>query len=177
MSIVLVGSTSGSVTLQEPAVSGSTVLTLPAVTGNVLTDTSPKTGNVIQVVQGTLSSNFSSSSNVFTAIGATLSITPSSSSSRILLIASVGTVVNASNFVDMSIFRNSTNLAGQFGFLSTYSSAVDLTACQNFSHIDSPATTSAISYSIRMRSQSSITYSVVGGTGQSCTLIAMEIAG
>jgi hypothetical protein len=35
MSIVLVGGTSGSVTLQEPAVAGSTVLSLPATTGTV----------------------------------------------------------------------------------------------------------------------------------------------
>jgi hypothetical protein len=37
MSIVLQGSTSGSVTLQEPAVAGTTVLTLPAVSGTVIT--------------------------------------------------------------------------------------------------------------------------------------------
>jgi len=35
MSIVLVGSTSGSVTLQEPAVAGTTVLSLPATTGTL----------------------------------------------------------------------------------------------------------------------------------------------
>jgi len=35
MSIVLQGSTSGSVTLQEPAVAGTTVLTLPATSGTV----------------------------------------------------------------------------------------------------------------------------------------------
>jgi hypothetical protein len=35
MSLVLMGSTSGSVTLQEPAVAGSTVLNLPATTGTV----------------------------------------------------------------------------------------------------------------------------------------------
>ena len=39
-SIVVAGDTSGSVTLQAPAVSGSTVLTLPAVSGSVLTSTS-----------------------------------------------------------------------------------------------------------------------------------------
>jgi len=134
-------------------------------------------GTVLQVVQGTLSSNFSSSSTSFTAIGATLSITPSSSSSRILLMASVGVGVSASNYVDMSVFRDSTNLAGNFGFLTTFSSSATLSACQNFSHIDSPATTSAISYSIRMRTQTGVSYSVVNGGGQSCTLIAMEIAG
>ena len=36
MSIVLVGSTSGSITLQEPAVAGTTVLDLPATTGTVM---------------------------------------------------------------------------------------------------------------------------------------------
>ena len=45
MSIVLVGSTSGSITLQEPAVAGTTVLTLPAVTGTVLTTTGQLIGN------------------------------------------------------------------------------------------------------------------------------------
>ena len=39
-SIVVAGDTSGSVTLQAPAVSGSTVLTLPAVSGTVTTNTS-----------------------------------------------------------------------------------------------------------------------------------------
>ena len=37
MSIVLVGSTSGSVTLQEPAVAGTTVLDLPATSGTLIT--------------------------------------------------------------------------------------------------------------------------------------------
>jgi len=40
MSIVLLGSTSGSVTLQEPAVAGSTTLTLPATTGTVVVGSS-----------------------------------------------------------------------------------------------------------------------------------------
>jgi len=43
MSIVLQGSTSGSITLQEPAVAGSTTLTLPATTGNVVVDTATQT--------------------------------------------------------------------------------------------------------------------------------------
>jgi len=36
MSIVLMGSTSGSITLQEPAVAGSNTISLPAVTGTVV---------------------------------------------------------------------------------------------------------------------------------------------
>jgi hypothetical protein len=51
MSIVLQGSTSGSVTLQEPAVAGTTVLEFPAVSGTFITTTggvTPSTaGNVL----------------------------------------------------------------------------------------------------------------------------------
>jgi len=43
MSIVLQGSTSGSVTLQEPAVAGTTVLDLPATSGNVVVDSATQT--------------------------------------------------------------------------------------------------------------------------------------
>jgi hypothetical protein len=39
MSIVLLGSTSGSCTLQEQAVAGTTVLTLPTVSGDVFAST------------------------------------------------------------------------------------------------------------------------------------------
>ena len=47
MSIVLVGSTSGSVTLQEPAVAGTTVFTLPATSGTVVvTGTTPSLNGI-----------------------------------------------------------------------------------------------------------------------------------
>lgn len=134
-------------------------------------------GGVLQVVQGILSSNYSTNSTSFNSIGANATITPLSSSSRILLMASVGVGVSASNYVDLTIFRDSTNLAGAFGFLTTYSSATTLSACQNFNYVDSPATTSAITYSIRMRTQNNVGYGVINGTGQICTIIAMEIAG
>jgi hypothetical protein len=37
--VVIAGDTSGTITLQAPAVSGSTVITLPAATGNLLAST------------------------------------------------------------------------------------------------------------------------------------------
>ena len=49
MSIVLVGSTSGSITLQEPAVAGTTVLDLPATSGTVATLTTPSFATTIGV--------------------------------------------------------------------------------------------------------------------------------
>jgi len=42
--VIIAGDTSGTITLQAPAVSGSTVLTLPATTGNFLTSTTQLIG-------------------------------------------------------------------------------------------------------------------------------------
>jgi hypothetical protein len=60
MSIVLVGSTSGSVTLQEPAVAGTTVLDLPAVSGTVIT-----TGSSAVVTQAMLGTNVAGNGPAF----------------------------------------------------------------------------------------------------------------
>jgi hypothetical protein len=63
MSIVLVGSTSGSITLQEPAVAGTSVLTLPVGTGTVVAN------NVNSaIVSGTAVASTSGTSIDFTSI-------------------------------------------------------------------------------------------------------------
>lgn len=95
MSIVLQGSTSGSVTLQEPAVAGTTVLTLPATSGTLITTASsgqsiPKaalpTGSVLQVVSANIVGGGSTTSTSFVNTNLTASITPLYSSSKILII-------------------------------------------------------------------------------------------
>jgi hypothetical protein len=62
MSIVLQGSTSGSVTLQEPAVAGSTTLNLPAATGTVMVS-----GNM-PTFRATNSSNQGYTTSTFTKV-------------------------------------------------------------------------------------------------------------
>ena len=73
MSIVLVGSTSGSITLQEPAVAGTTVLDLPATSGNVVVDSATQTltNKTIEggtVISGTAVASTSGTSIDFTGI-------------------------------------------------------------------------------------------------------------
>ena len=73
MSIVLQGSTSGSITLQEPAVAGTTVLTLPATSGNVVVDSATQTltNKTIEggtVISGTAVASTSGTSIDFTSI-------------------------------------------------------------------------------------------------------------
>jgi len=167
MSIVLVGSTSGSVTLQEPAVAGTTVLTLPAVSGTVLTTGSsgqsiPKaalpTGSVLQVVSTIKTDTFTTTSNSFTTItGLTASITPTSASSRILVIVNAtGSQQVGVNDAYIGLFRDSTQIAlgdsagsrVRYSFMLNANNA-GWSTNGSVTTLDSPATTSAITYSVR----------------------------
>ena len=160
MSIILQGSTSGSVTLQEPAVAGTTVLTLPAVSGTVLTTTSPKAGNVIQVVSTTKTDAFSSTSTSFTDItGLSVSITPTASSSKILVMyslsmsaisgeySSIFRMVRGSTAICIGDTSGSRTRATNMNRTSTGNQNQSWVLSQNF--LDSPATTSSTTYKIQ----------------------------
>lgn len=51
-SVVIAGDTSGSVTLQAPAIAGSTVLTLPSTSGTLSTSTGPVLGTPVNTTSG-----------------------------------------------------------------------------------------------------------------------------
>jgi hypothetical protein len=160
MSIVLVGSTSGSVTLQEPAIAGTTVLDLPAVSGTILTTTSPKTGNVLQVVQGTTTTQVTTTSTSLVDTALTATITPTSASSKILVLVSQSLAVtnstNGFNSIGLAIIRGSTNVFFSDRALATRaglsgSSDVIVDALVAFNYLDSPSTTSATTYKTQFR--------------------------
>ena len=190
MSIVLVGSTSGSITLQEPAVAGTTVLTLPAVSGTILTTASsgqsiPKaalpTGSVLQVVNATYSTQSSMSSSTYADSGLTVSITPTSSSSKILVAAHLtGIYVNDSaNYLRAKVLRNSTDITNDFSNVAGGYNASNGNigaGTVSISYLDSPATTSTTTYKVQVSSatNSQTVYWSNGGSYSSITLL--EIA-
>jgi hypothetical protein len=102
MSIILQGSTSGSVTLQEPAVAGTTVLDLPATSGTILTSASSisasklPAGTVIQTqyYQSATTGSGTSTSSSYVDDGVNVSITPLSASSKLYVICSTGCSVS-----------------------------------------------------------------------------------
>jgi hypothetical protein len=181
MSIVLQGSTSGSVTLQEPAVAGSTVLTLPAVSGTVLTTGSsgqsiPKaalpTGSVLQVVQSTYAVSTTISTGTATSTGLTATITPTFSTSKILVLIT-DQIRTTSGYGQFYVYRNSTNIYtvwASFNY-SSNSGAYSGTLATNY--LDSPATTSSTSYTLYFSNVSGITAQIDGTVA---TMTLLEIA-
>jgi len=201
MSIVLQGSTSGSVTLQEPAVAGTTVLDLPAVSGTILTTGSsgqsiPKaalpTGSVLQVVSTIKTNLFSTSSSGYQDVtGLSAVITPTSASSKILILASIMYATNNTTYgtlCGLRLKRNST-LVGTGG--DDFSSGVASTPAPDnqssyatvpIMFLDSPSSTSALTYQVQIaqRIGGSVTVYVngqmSGGNTGSSTITVMEIA-
>jgi len=152
----LTGSTSGYSQLDAPAVAGDQTFTLPG-TGGTL-DRLNRAGNVLQVVSATKTDTFSSASTSFTDItGLSASITPTSASNKILImIAVTGTGTDVANASDTGyrLMRDSTAIAvsstGTYkytGQLSNRNLGGTLHALNHaITHLDSPATTSSVTY-------------------------------
>jgi hypothetical protein len=171
--LILNGSTSGSITLESPAVSGTNTLTLPANTGTVLTSASNTgfpTGSVLQVVSTTKTDTFSTTSTSATDItGLSVSITPSSSSNKILIMFNVNTSME--NF-QMSTFlvRNSTTIFIGDAASSRVSATTALCGTPGSNeftisnvpnvgiYLDSPSSTSSVTYKIQTQVNSGTGY-------------------
>ena len=197
MSLILQGSTSGSITLQEPAVAGSTVLTLPAVTGNVLTDTSPKAGNVIQVVNVRYTTYVETSSTTYADTGLSASITPSSTSNKILVLISqsISPVGGASvgygfqTNAGVQLLRGATVLTtpasdsggkytvGYSTGAAPSSGYLVLWTMVSVNYLDSPSTTSSVTYKTQFAKGTSGMGTVYANDyGGGSTITLMEIA-
>jgi len=113
------------------------------------------TGSVLQVVNATYSTQVTTTSGSFVTTNLTASITPTSSTSKILVIASVPFGVNTANEnVQMTIYRGGTNISPNTALAALQSGgATYSSACMTI--LDSPATTSATSYTV---------YGLVSGT-------------
>ena len=141
----------------------------------------PGAGKVLQVQQVTSSSNQTVTATSYTAITFfSVAITPSSTSSKILISCTTGvrnTAADKSNY--LTLYRDSTNLGtGATGSLSfIYPGAEDdIWFNAHVSILDSPSTTSEITYQLYSKTDSS-GGCYVNGNGQLGNITAIEVAG
>jgi hypothetical protein len=111
-------------------------------------------GQVIQVVTATDSTRRTTTSTSFVTASNTLSvsITPSSASNKVLVLLNTGAFVGGDNECVFTIDRSGTNLGtanGGFGGIDAGSDGVsEGGAVASVSYLDSPATTSSITYQV-----------------------------
>jgi hypothetical protein len=118
MSIVLMGSTSGSITLQEPAVAGSNTISLPALTGTVVI-----AGQNSAITAGTAVASTSGTSIDFTGIPSwvkriTVIFSGTSTSGTSALLIQIGsTTYTTSGYISASATQSGTGTGSTAGFL------------------------------------------------------------
>jgi hypothetical protein len=135
-------------------------------------------GKVLQVVTATTTSATVTTSTSYVDVGVSLSITPSSASNKIFLVAtSVNELNGASKTLDVRILRNSTEINSASYKEDSSGTGGKTTGAMNL--LDSPATTSAITYKLQIKSLDGtiIVFNVNASSGNIAVLTAFEIAG
>ena len=158
---------------------------LPAISGASLTgftDAQMPAGSVLQVVSSTANRAAATTSTSYAATGVTASITPSSTSSKILATYHSGLCYQdhaVGWYGHFTIFRGSTNLGANDGLSGMYihtQSANDLGFNASCEVLDSPSSTSALTYTVQWKTNTTSARMVHDLSGKS-TITLMEIAG
>jgi hypothetical protein len=136
-------------------------------------------GKVLQVVQGTTSTATATTSGSYVASNLSVTITPSASTSKVLVMYSMCNLINRSGTYQdyqLALYRGATQVwvvgNGNFGDVP---SAVYAQNFDSGNYLDSPATTSATTYTMYgKRTVGTLTMNEQGVANQG-TLIALEI--
>jgi len=189
MSIKLPGATNGSVEIDVPAAIGSDVsVTIPGAAGTL--DRLERAGNILQVVSAETSTEVTNALASFEDTGLSATITPTSVSSKILIMIDQqfeATRSGSAAGVGLNVVRNSTTIhsaattAG--GPVTLYvAEATQIYARVQMTILDSPASTSAVTYKTQGRPSFATSSGVVNFQKNTnidgvSRLILMEVAG
>jgi hypothetical protein len=156
---------------------------------NVNTDS----GKILQVVSTTKTDTFSTSSTSFTDVtGLTVSITPSSTSSKILILVTVQTGGTGGSIQGLRLLRGATVIGAggaagsrSLGFAAPRQNDSDSMRTASHEFLDSPNTTSSLTYEIEIKGTGGAVYvnrSHTDGNNAeylrtASTITALEVAG
>ena len=135
------------------------------------------TGKVLQVVQGSTTTDTSSSSATFADTTLTANITPSATSSKILvLIEHCKTFVNGGTQIGLKLFRASSEIYVLRYLLDTN----DSTRQQNnvsFNLLDAPSSTSQLTYKTQFNNEQAAGSVNVQQGSEKSTITLIEVSG
>ena len=133
-------------------------------------------GHVVQVVSNFITTDFNTTSTSFVSSGLSASITPSSTSSKVFVLVSLPSWYIGSDNAYATVYRDSTNLGnGSVGLMMIY---VNATYAPSTTQVmDSPSSTSSLTYTVHVRSVGGAVTYVSYPTYGHFTITLMEIAG
>ena len=127
-------------------------------------------GKVLQVVQNLDTTSFNTTGTSFVTGGNGVTITPSSTSNKIYIIVGYTGEIQGRGY--STIYRDSTNLNGSSQLIANQLENLNNPVFMQY--LDSPSSTSSITYKVAIRSQNSGQQNSVGTP---IMYVAMEIAG
>jgi hypothetical protein len=151
----------------------SNVVTVPA--GNTLY----APGHVVQTVHASYSTTQTSTSNTLINTGLTATITPKFASSKILVLVDQGGAMkgtgDAGNWLQVRLYRDAVELERQLGGY-TGTNMANYFGAMNFNYLDSPNTTSAVTYKTMFANIANASYVQVQESSTPSHMTLMEIA-
>ena len=164
-----------------PVGANGTILTADssAATG-VAWATNSSVGKVLQVVYNSYSTATTSSSSAFADTGLTATITPSSASNKVLVIFSQNAVQKSAAAANLALsirlVRGATTLQTPAGSVLYTNTALELRGTSVAgTHLDSPATTSAVTYKTTFASGNNNASVTVQQDGATSSITLLEI--
>lgn len=163
----------------------ATPTNLPAAqtTGNVLTAAYMNdlrgAFRILQVVQGTTATTASNSTSTYADTLLTATITPQSTSSKILIITSqdIGKDnTNAGNRLQIALLRGATTVVSSSDILAYTDTGIFNIFTHTFSFLDSPSSTSALTYKTQFRNPNNTAVVRAQYGGGTSTITLMEIS-
>ena len=136
------------------------------------------TGSVIQTVEAQSSASITTPGTTFIDVnGTSISITPSSTSSKILLIWNCGGMSSGTNnAIDFKVLRGSTEVRAinRYGYTTNEWHPCPIA----IQYLDSPTTTSAVTYKLQCKTADDGDFRICPATGtDGMVVIAQEIKG
>ena len=183
------------VTLKLPSTSGTAGQVLKVASANhsatnaELEFAADAGGKILQVVGQNLTTQMTSTSTSYVDTGLTASITPSATSSKILILLNISFHISGDSNGYLGLFRDSTEINSGAG--GTYNAMVVLNgnstafrysgAQQACNFLDSPSTTSAITYKVKTKAINPYTVGINRrlidtNHGTSSNITLMEVA-
>ena len=137
-------------------------------------------GKVLQVVNFTYNTVVNTTSATYTTTNLTLAITPASASNKVLVTVfqnGVGKDTPSGSAVGLKLFRDATDLL-TFGGAEAYTQNTDTNyvGSAGVTYLDSPATTSATTYSTKLNSGNNVGNAGVQKSSATSSITLMEIS-
>ena len=165
--------------IQSLGITDGTIVNADINASAAIAGTKLSAGAVLQVVSANYSTYTTTTSNTYQDSGLTASITPSSTSNKILILFNVtGIIAQAINTgVSIGLHKSSTLLytAWEYGCYNT--SSTDNQAVCSGSYLDSPSSTSSLTYNIKFRNKNNSNSVGVHANSSGSTITLLEIKG